>query len=742
MSNLVRWPDISRFGGHLGVMVYEGSPVLAIEVIDPVLFARSISRRGMDGQGFKLSNEKTADGNDVFVSDKGTLSIPAIQSLFPSFRDRDMGEMDRKSISLRLPEKQQSQSLPEGRVQETPKQKIVDVGEKIGGARKDLYKRLLRPSDLENMTEAEKRELVKKDMVFPPINYREMRDSGISPTVAYFLKMVRDKLPVDYTKFDAPTGTTIVQSATTTIQSQMAKSPAAYIRSLETIYKEVGIAKSVEEIQQGIDRLRARRHGVSINDAITGGEGSEAFHRYVEGLELSTAIGRKAYEVLFRNAEIYLRQAARMADRYGWDKLIRTRARVETSKKEGLPERPHLQHIVREGGKDWRAGRDVSADELLGHFGFRGIEFGNWLPQDERQSVINFAYDALNDLADLVGVDPKGISLGGRLALAFGARGVGRASAHYEPGRTVVNLTRISGAGATAHEWWHAIDDCDLNLAGQQNYGAYLSEKNLPHDLHPHQPEVQENTASGMDRIPFALGSVRGAIEKRYLTVSEMKEKREADAKRIGSWAKGWASSAARDMTMPLEARELFIADSAAVIDDLVKSASPDAFATNAMIHALFSKASGKRMDKKHRDGLEGNVNALERAVRHIHELSLKAPGDPVSLTESFYKESSKHLDEGRSKPYWATRREMFARAFECWVFDRMRDRGMRSDYLVHGVEDSRFVGHSRGNPYPHGDERQLINKQFDSLMKEVADAFSEKTNPATSDRSKQKLRA
>ena len=42
--------------------------------------------------------------------------------------------------------------------------------------------------------------------------------------------------------------------------------------------------------------------------------------------------------------------------------------------------------------------------------------------------------------------------------LAFGARGHGKAAAHYEPGRRVVNLTKTQGAGCLAHEWFHAWD--------------------------------------------------------------------------------------------------------------------------------------------------------------------------------------------------------------------------------------------------------------------------------------------
>lgn len=110
-------------------------------------------------------------------------------------------------------------------------------------------------------------------------------------------------------------------------------------------------------------------------------------------------------------------------------------------------------------GKDWRKGKDVTSQQFRDSFGFRGVEFGNWVDTKERASNINQAYDALMDLAFILGIDPKSISLNGRLALAFGARGSGKAAAHYERGVDVINLTKTRGEGSLAHEWMHAVDN-------------------------------------------------------------------------------------------------------------------------------------------------------------------------------------------------------------------------------------------------------------------------------------------
>ena len=90
------------------------------------------------------------------------------------------------------------------------------------------------------------------------------------------------------------------------------------------------------------------------------------------------------------------------------------------------------------------------------------MQFGNYVEGGRRQGDLNEAYDALMDLAGVIGVPARALSLNGELGLAFGARGTGgknAALAHYEPGQVVINLTKARGAGSLAHEWWHGLDN-------------------------------------------------------------------------------------------------------------------------------------------------------------------------------------------------------------------------------------------------------------------------------------------
>lgn len=70
-----------------------------------------------------------------------------------------------------------------------------DFGEKIGGAKKDLWKeRGLIADDLDAMNEREAEKFVKKDNIWKKPDYKAMLDGGIPLGVVYFIKKARDSL--------------------------------------------------------------------------------------------------------------------------------------------------------------------------------------------------------------------------------------------------------------------------------------------------------------------------------------------------------------------------------------------------------------------------------------------------------------------------------------------------------------------------------------------------------------------
>jgi hypothetical protein len=150
-----------------------------------------------------------------------------------------------------------------------------------------------------------------------------------------------------------------------------------------------------------------------------------------------------------------------------------------------LPNEPN-GNSYRNGAATERGDKDITEKELCDRFGFRGVQYGNWMTQKDRQEHLNAAFDSCCDLQDLMGFEeaamvglPRKRAGADRqwLAIALGARGRGgRAAAHYEPDLHVINLTKTSGAGSLLHEWTHAADGY---MGAERTGGQNILESNL-----------------------------------------------------------------------------------------------------------------------------------------------------------------------------------------------------------------------------------------------------------------------
>ena len=176
----------------------------------------------------------------------------------------------------------------------------------------------------------------------------------------------------------------------------------------------------------------------------------------------------------------------------------------------GSENRPRRGSSLREG--------DVAPDLFGKTFGFRGVQFGNYVEESRRQADLNRAFDALMDLSDVLGIPPRALSLDGSLGLAFGARGHGgksAAAAHYEPDQVVINLTKNSGPGSLAHEWLHALDNY---FAKRDNApSGYMSERTR--DTGP----VREAVYQAWKNIEKTLAS--GGFAERSARFDEVRSK-------------------------------------------------------------------------------------------------------------------------------------------------------------------------------------------------------------------------
>ncbi|AUI88303.1 hypothetical protein BS333_18375 [Vibrio azureus] len=109
-------------------------------------------------------------------------------------------------------------------------------------------------------------------------------------------------------------------------------------------------------------------------------------------------------------------------------------------------------------GPDYRHGDQVSFIDIKETFGIGSIRIGKWVNNEEKDLAANLIFDALADLAFILALPPKAIGLRGNLNLAFGTGGRKGVQAHYAPNQRELALAKNAGAGALAHEFWHAFD--------------------------------------------------------------------------------------------------------------------------------------------------------------------------------------------------------------------------------------------------------------------------------------------
>lgn len=309
--------------------------------------------------------------------------------------------------------------------------KIEDFGEKIVGARKDLWMDL---DHLDLYDEEDLHNYVRRDSIWPLPDAKAQIANGLDPLIAFWQRTVRRTIepkPRYYVGVDPV---------------EICK---GYIQVVTTIRDQAMRVKDETDVK--------------------------AFFRDAGnyfGLE-------PVYHYAVHKSMLYECGSLRFLQR----KMIRQNFpegnRKSVNRKASFVP-PQLTQIVRTG-PDYRHGRSTTS-RTWQEFQFRGVQFGNWMSQADRQYSMDYCYDALKDLAYALDIDAKDIAFRGRLGMAFGARGRGRAAAHYDPAQVVINLTKMSGAGSTSHEWFHALDHyiavsyCvpDSAFASKSNYSHLL----------------------------------------------------------------------------------------------------------------------------------------------------------------------------------------------------------------------------------------------------------------------------
>jgi hypothetical protein len=320
---------------------------------------------------------------------------------------------------------------------------------------------------------------------------------------------------------------------------------------------------------------------------------------------------------------------------------------------------------------------DPPADStaFMKSFGLPGVEYGNWANDAEREYHITGANEALHDLAEVLGVPTTKIGMNSRLSVAFGARGSGglRAPvAHYEPGRQVINITKLHGAGNIAHEWGHFLDHA-ITMAyqtGGKGKVEWLSEGGLNRQI---PTEISEAMHKVMKTIKY---------QERTPEEKAQRAKRRAEIDSRMDELKAVINRTGKQFRFETQ-----------------KEKDPDG--------TIRSSTRTVIKDDNYRQHMEA-VEEHNGLVREWRGMSSGADDSP-------HYAAAKALAGGN---YYCDDRELFARAFESWVEDDLSERGRRSGYLVQHTN----LPHDENNPpgiymEPGSEQRKNTNNAIRELV-------------------------
>ncbi|WP_242439165.1 PLxRFG domain-containing protein [Acinetobacter sp. YT-02] len=432
---------------------------------------------------------------------------------------------------------------------------------------------------------------------------------------------------------------------------------------------------------------------------------------------------------------------------------------LETNTTFGEIDLPRPENTVRKGMV--RRKGDAKDADFIRVFGFRGVEFGNWNNQTERQELLNDAFDGLMDLAEILNIPPAAISLNGELALAFGARGQGLsgAKAHYEPERAVINLTKLNGAGSLAHEWWHALD----HYFGRQDGKApseWVTNADGSRSLKIAKHFEDMSVTSGFSYKSNVREDVQEAYKQLVQTIFRKSENYIEDTVKVESFVSS-ARNNLKDQLDKLRAdlnRELdpkyykrfnkaASAEQLAEFDTVAELLLTGTALTTEIRHNnnknsrnIFSGArwSNDALDKlsviyksvRGRSGFNAEQKGVLDRLRqymntYAQRLKLLAEAqngtEKAKMIPTDFAMNAKELDQGRGTDYWITTPEMTARAFQGYVEDKISQNSGYSPFLNFGPESAAiFTPWGFKRPFPTGTERKAINEKFDVLVKSL----------------------
>lgn len=657
----------------------------------------------------------------------------------------------------------QEQTEKPKKTKTTAKKKMDDFGEKIGGARKDEWnKRGLRSSDIDTMNKREVEKHVKKENVWKRPNWVQAIADGGDRGLLYAQNEIYKSLnTTPYIRSRYKATDEQIQTAAKLYAEEVASIQDLAVKAkTSTDFAKMGTTWLVENGYIQVNDIAGRNY-VTYTDkyhnspalsgsnfigvvnklatrfdklgdiAIMEGFGVEAADKLPRGYSIYEVPdwqgnGTGKYYIL-KGRRIVARGFNSVAEAlaYGKEKIgtAATTEKNTNGKQRYIPEQ--LMDIHR-NGLDYRQGKNATGDDFLRDFGIKGGEFGNWLSETDKMESLNYAYDALCDLADALDMEMTDIGLNGTLSIGFGSRGQGLSSAvaHYEPDRKVINLTKMKGAGSLAHEWWHAFEDYisgDTHQSEMTSNFSKLPAKtrqaayNLVNTINYREGTVEENKLESTKRYERNLRHIESFFKQRFKFLeNEVSSAESMYFKRLPTAADIERYKQLRETAVKGEEGIYlkYLREEKTIVDEL---------------SALHKEITNHALSKDERQYLANLIDQIGKKQDIKVQKHTQFHDDAIAISKTYAKDGG----------YWDSNCEMLARAFAAYITDRTNS---GNDYLSGHSEGALPVvaGTSADIAYimPRGEDRLRIANAFTELFEAAKEdgliSSAKRTKPST----------
>lgn len=661
----------------------EETPLSKVVVSTRSTMTKKVSEKQPDIA--KILMEATTDFS---LLDAISLSTPKNQEIDPSDVRTDVQRKQQKQISY-------------------------DCGEKIGGARKDIeeWKRkfLDNPSNevLSEMAEHNLHlatELANKKIIFSWFDMEELFNKGVEIRAAYGMSLLIRRLPTNSKNLNL----TEYMDALSFISGEF-KRITTFEQLKATIRRFSILVTSQKDLEwyENMYNKYSKQYELAIESQKTYGDNLEVNIKrlltnmrnslcYVMAILMQDPFGLSKLGTFseFLLSDKKYRSFITSTEKFtSWTKYFEeNKKRTEQAAKNKGPRKSVWERELpvepkRTGGREIEEIR--KPEQFQEFFGLRAVEFGHWMSDDYGRAHLINSSRALVDLADILNIKDKHISLGFELAFAFGARGKGKALGHYDRGYNVINLTKEKGSlGIAAHEWFHGYDRFLKKVLAKTDNMELLTEgKNLH--------ELPNDVIIAFHEL---IGAIKDGESTDYVEVNPLK--------RYNLRNTTYSEFKALECDM-----QSFVDHRMKAFDTRIKKQLEgyvsDSVRKNAEVRYARKRVKEFRLTCEIAAQLHNEINGEEVYLV------------PYTSNQTLYYNTSLRLDKRKVGKYWSSNVELTARAFEAYIATKLKERNMRSDYLVYGLD---YI-------YPKNDELFRINMAMENFLEATLPFLRETTS-------------